>query len=250
MNALAVLLLLLQGPPPAAGERLYLANCALCHGPRGEGATGPALAGPVLAEDERLFGIIRSGIAGTGMPGTRHFTDDDIRLVMAHIRSFRPANVARATGDAARGQNLFRGKGGCLRCHAVGGSGGILGPDLTDVGARRGPDYLRTSILDPEAWVPENFLVYRWFTVIPDSFLQVSLETRDGKRITGVRINEDSFSIQIRDLSGRFHSFWKRELAALDRQWGKSPMPSFRGALTESEVEDLVAYLSALRGHP
>ena len=45
--------------------------------------------------------------------------------------------------------------------------------------------------------------------LFPRDFLQVSLVTKDGQKLTGVRVNEDSFSIQIRDLSNQFHSFWK-----------------------------------------
>ena len=56
-------------------------------------------------------------------------------------------------------------------------------------------------------------------------------------------------SIQIRDLSGGIHSFQKADLKELQRDTGKSPMPSFRGTLSASEVDDLVAYLVSLRGN-
>ena len=72
--------------------------------------------------------------------------------------------------------------------------------------------------------------------------------TGDGKRLTGVRLNEDMLSIQLRDHSGRLHSFLKSELRELHKDWGKSPMPSYRNALTDAELEDLVAYLVSLRG--
>ena len=93
-------------------------------------------------------------------------------------------------------------------------------------------------------------MVYRLFSVIPDSFLQVRLVTTDGRRLTGVRVNEDPFSIQIRDFSDRLHSFWKSELAQLDKDWGRSPMPGYRDVFTAAELDDLVAYLVSLRGEP
>jgi putative heme-binding domain-containing protein len=95
---------------------------------------------------------------------------------------------------------------------------------------------LRAAVLDPASTLPEDFL-------------QVRAVTKDGQTITGVRLNEDVFSIQIRDLSGAIHSFLKDDLKELQRDTGKSPMPSFRGTLSASEVDDLVAYLVSLRGN-
>ena len=61
-------------------------------------------------------------------------------------------------------------------------------------------------------------------------------------------MNEDTFSIQIFDLSGQVHSFWKTELAELVKQPNKSPMPSFKNVLSAGEVENLVAYLETRQG--
>ena len=94
---------------------------------------------------------------------------------------------------------------------------------------------------------PEKFGEYRWYTVIPDNFLQVRVTTQDGRAITGARVNEDAFSIQLRDVSGRVYSFWKEELKELYKDWGKSPMPSYRDQLTPAEIDELVSYLASLR---
>ena len=61
-------------------------------------------------------------------------------------------------------------------------------------------------------------------------------------------LNEDTFSIQIKDQKGQFLSFRKAELKELRKQRGKSPMPSYRGSLTPEELTDLTAYLAGLRG--
>ena len=71
--------------------------------------------------------------------------------------------------------------------------------------------------------------------------------TAGGQRLTGVRLNEDTFSIQLLDLSGETRSFWKRELKEIQKDFGKSPMPGYRSMLTPEEVEDVVAYLVSLR---
>ena len=104
-------------------------------------------------------------------------------------------------------------------------------------GTRRNAAYLRASLLEPQA-------------AIPDGFLQVRIVTRDGRSITAVRLHEDTFTIQLRDLAGRTYSFLKEDLRELHKDFGKSPMPSFRGVLTAAEMEDLVAYLASLRGNP
>ena len=49
----------------------------------------------------------------------------------------------------------------------------------------------------------------------------------------GIRVNEDSFTIQIVEPSGRFSSFRKDSLAKLDRRTGESPMPSYKTLLSE-----------------
>ena len=72
--------------------------------------------------------------------------------------------------------------------------------------------------------------------------------TKDGRRITGIRLNESTFSIQLRDLTDRFHPFLKSELAELRKEKGQSPMPGYKDLLTPAEVDDLVAYMASLRG--
>lgn len=75
----------------------------------------------------------------------------------------------------------------------------------------------------------------------------MTVVSSSGQRLTGVRVNEDSFSIQIRDSAGRSYSFWKKDLAQVDKQWRKSPMPSYQGQLSDAELTDLVAYLASLK---
>ncbi len=247
-------------PPPAApfpteedleeGKRLFLSNCAPCHGPNGDGGKGSDLTRPHLSrasDDQAFFSIIRRGIPGTEMPNTRHLLDRDIWQVIAYVRTLERSSPP-VHGDPVRGAELYRSKGKCGQCHMIAGEGGRLGPELTDIGERRSPGYLRTAITDPERAIPENFFLYRFVTLLPDNFLQVRVVTKNGRRITGIRLNEDPFSIQIRDFSDRIYSFWKSELTELHKDWGKSPMPSYRGVFTPAEMDDLIAYLGSLRG--
>jgi putative heme-binding domain-containing protein len=252
MRALALFAILPMALQPAfpmadaTGKRLYAAHCAACHGAKGEGGRGARLTTLTRAsDDDSLFNIIRKGIPGAEMPPAP-LTDEQIRDVAVFVRGLRRDTAVPASADGTRGVQIYR-QAGCAKCHAIGAEGGVFGPDLSNIGASRSPDYLRRSLVDPEAEIPERFGEYRWYTVIPDNFLQVRVTTQDGRSITGARVNEDPFSIQLRDLSGTVHSFWKEELKELHKDWGKSPMPSYREKLTPAEIEDLVSYLASLR---
>jgi cytochrome c oxidase cbb3-type subunit III len=210
------------------GQQLFMGQCARCHGSKGEGGRGAVLAQPRLRhapDDESLFTVIRDGIKGTEMPAGYAVDTRETWQLAAYV-----------SGDAKHGQELYRTKGRCAQCHINGGQGGSLGPELTEIGARRSAAHLRAAVLDPASTLPEDFL-------------EVRAVTGNGQTITGVRLNEDTFSIQVRDLSGGIHSFQKDDLKELQRDSGKSPMPSFRGMLSASEVDDLVAYLVSLRGN-
>src|SRR5262245_6565025 len=222
----------------ARGEKLFLANCGRCHGDKGEGGIGPTLAQSKLRrapDDGALVQIILNGIRGTEMPGTSGaMTDREAQQTAAFVRTLGKVPTKAPPGNPAAGGEIVRGKGGCTACHAISGAGGISAPDLAGVGGRRSPSHLRESLLNPGA-------------AVPDGYLLVTATPRNGASVTGTWVNEDSFSIQIRDASGRYYSYWKEELAQIDRQRGKSPMPSYQGKLSEAELTDVVAYLASLK---
>ncbi|HEX4264295.1 MAG TPA: c-type cytochrome [Verrucomicrobiae bacterium] len=232
------------------GRRLFERNCASCHGLNGEGAKGPTLAQPSLpraSNYESLLRIITGGINGTEMPSA-HLERKDIELVAKYVKSLslRPHLHLAIPGDAVRGEQIYAKKGGCAQCHMLHGQGGFFGPDLSDVGSRRSPEYLRRSLVDPSADVPQSYTPWRSEISLPENFLYVRLVTRDGQELAGVRVNEDTFSIQIRQANGSIRSFFKSELAELHKDFGKSPMPSYATALATNELDDLVAFLSSL----
>ncbi len=140
---------------------------------------------------------------------------------------------AQGAGDAAAGKSLFEGKGRCLKCHAVNDTGGSLGPDLSWIGILRTPESLKRSLVDPADQISR-----RYFTLV--------VETRDGKKFEGLALNEDDFSIQLRDTQGELRSFRKDDLKDLRRE-PRSLMPAFGKELSPAEVDHLVAYLRTLR---
>src|SRR5262249_48516842 len=141
----------------------------------------------------------------------------------------------------------FRNKGKCLDCHRLNGEGKPLAPDVANIGQQRDTAWLRRAITDPAADIFDSFQGYRWTISMPDNYLLVEAVTKSGERIAGSRMNEDAFSIQIRDGAGKIRSLLKSELTQLNKQWGKSPMPSYKDVFSEPELNDLVAYLASLR---
>jgi cytochrome c oxidase cbb3-type subunit III len=238
---LPVALLMLAAPvcaqsDLAAGRKIFESQCALCHGQTGTGGRGPSLNRPTLShapDDEALKKVISNGI-DPEMPGAWQLHPHEVAKVAAYVRSLGTVPQEQLPGDATHGAAVYQGKG-CAACHMIRGAGEGLGPELTDIGARRNGAFLRETLLNPTGSLPEGFLL-------------AEAVTDSGETIRGVRVNEDTFTIQLKSLDGRFVSFRKSTLRELRKRKDETPMPSFRQSLTASELDDLVAYLAGLRG--
>lgn len=221
----------------AAGAKLYAGQCATCHGPNGDQIGGVDLGSNKFRRaisDQDLINVIRAGIVDAGMP-SHDFPPAQMTSLVAYLRNMRNASgIAAKLGDPERGRNVFEGKGGCLTCHSVNGRGAHAAPDLSSIGTARPADLLQKTLLEPNAvLVPIN--------------KPVRLVKKDGSVITGRRLNEDTFTVQIADDSGRLLSFVKanlREYTVLNT----GRMPSFRDTLSSAEIADLLAYLLTLNG--
>jgi putative heme-binding domain-containing protein len=179
------------------------------------------------------------------MPAMRHLSDGQLQQVGDYVRSLGRTASAPPDGDPRRGGELYV-RLACASCHIVDGQGGSVGPVLTEIGSMRGAQYLRQAIIDPGAALPRGTLSVPGRDLL--QFLPVRVVTRDGREMRGVRINEDSLTIQLRELNGQFSSFRKRDLQQLEKETGTSLMPGYKDRLTAGELADLVAYLWTLRG--
>ncbi len=237
-----------QSPPPqavappqpdlAAGKLIFEGHCALCHGMEGGGGRGPSLRRPKLthaADDEALKSVIENGIA-PDMPEGWYLSKEDIAGVAAYVRNLGNVPPEILPGDPLRGKAIYA-RSGCSACHILNGEGSGFGPDLTDVGARRGSAHLRGTLQNPAKTIPENFLL-------------VEAITNSGQSVRGIRLNEDTFTIQLKDQQGRFYSFRKSELRALKTLRGETPMPAYGSVLSAAELDDLINFLSSQRGKP
>ena len=104
---------------------------------------------------------------------------------------------------------------------------------------------MREAIVDPPAALP------RGLTAMPSDFvdyLVVRAVDRDGRAVRGVRLNEDTYTIQIKDARGVIRTFYKPDLQSLDREFDRSLMQSYADRLSEEDLDDLIAYLATLTG--
>ncbi len=219
------------------GAAMFRTRCAGCHGPDAHGYLGPDLTGFWAAggTDDRMFDIVRHGVPGTDMIGAdpQRVLDKDIWQTLAYIRTLSAVPVPPPTGDAASGERIFRTT--CAGCHRVDGRGGQLGPDLSRIGSARPRAGLQSKVRGSSDFIRPGYE-------------PVTLVTREGERIRGVKKNEDEFSIQIMDARERLQGYLKADLVEVttDKQ---SLMPAY-GAdrLNDRDLDDLLRYLTSLRG--
>jgi quinoprotein glucose dehydrogenase len=151
------------------------------------------------------------------------------------VARYRDALVG---GDAEAGRRIFFDKAevSCLRCHKVGGVGGEVGPDLSDVGKRQPRDYLLESVVDPNKQIAKGFET-------------LVLTLTNGKTVVGVLKSEDAREVRLMTAEAKLVVVPKDKIE--ERQAGKSAMPEdVTKYLSRSEVRDLVEYLAGLKAAP
>jgi putative heme-binding domain-containing protein len=136
-------------------------------------------------------------------------------------------------GDPVRGEAVFRRKDlVCLKCHAIGGAGGQVGPDLSSIGASAPVDYLIDSLLQPNKAIKENC----------HSLLVTTVK---GQQYSGIKVRETNNELILRDAEDREISIPIKDIE--DRSPGGSLMPDgLTETLTRGELLDLVRFLSEL----
>jgi putative heme-binding domain-containing protein len=139
----------------------------------------------------------------------------------------------RKLGDAVRGEALYRRKDQlCMKCHAIGGAGGQVGPDLTSIGASAPVDYLIESLLDPNKAIKEGYH-------------SVIVGTDDGRIITGIKVRSSDKELVLRTAEDREVTVPRSQIERESQ--GRSLMPDgLTDSLTRGELLDMVRFLSEL----
>jgi mono/diheme cytochrome c family protein len=230
--------------PVARGERIFAQSCSVgyCHGVAGAAGRGPRLRGRSFAKDY-LYSVIRDGIPSSAMPAWKsRLKDDDIHAVVEYVASLAtatdaapPANpmppgvgpasqpVFNGTPQAARGRALFSDpvRENCGVCHAVGGRGIAIGPDLTDSSA----------------------LLSRIHSTESHHVLTASLQS--GEQFPALLASQTDGEVRLYDLTSLppvLRTFARPQVASLAQNsaWRHDDVSKNYSA---AELEDVVAYL-------
>ncbi len=209
-----------------------------------ERKNGPAVLAKALAGKK-----LPPDVAKVGLRTVRGQGRDDSALVAALTKAgnlgtgLRPLSAAEMKamvedvakhGDPARGEKLFRRADMvCLKCHAIGGAGGQVGPDLVSIGASAQVDYLIESLLLPSKAIKENYN-------------SLVVETKQGKVFTGIKARETPRELVLRNAEDQEVVIPTNQIDSRENS-KKSLMPEgLADALTHSELVDLIRFLSEL----
>jgi len=218
------------------GMVAFRANCAYCHGMDGRGARGPDLTGifGTGRTEETLYPLVRAGVPGTEMPPASVFLQEpDTWKVLMYIRTLGVPPSPPLQGNAENGERLFRTR--CASCHRVNGHGGVVGPDLSRIGGGRTSAALTRQIRG----AVEDFR---------DGYEPVTVTTNEGRTVRGTRKGEDLFSVQVMDTTERLQGYVKSDVKAVTSE-KRSIMPAYSlDQLNQQDLNDLLVYLSTLRG--
>ena len=228
------------------GKALFRGLCSGCHGGAAKGGKGPNLIDDRYlhgdGSDKSIATIIERGVPGTTMKKLgESLKSEQIGKIIAYVRSL--AQVAGdedwqpyMSGDPAAGEKLFfdpESKYSCNKCHALHGRGGGIGPALDRIANRRAPHYIMESIVQPSKDIDPRYE-------------QLLVVTASGITITGLRINETNFSVQIREQNGQFHSLHKRELEDIQTLETSLMPDDIIKSMTIEQLHDLFAFLMTL----
>jgi putative heme-binding domain-containing protein len=227
------------------GQALFRGLCSGCHGGAGRGGKGPDLTRKKYSHgstDAEIINTIKNGVPKTTMKKLGDsLKDDQMAKLLLFIRSLQsapPGNTWKPymAGDAKVGRHLFfdpKSKVTCSKCHTVDGEGGRVGPALDRIASRRAPEFIMESILQPSK-------------DIDPQYESIQVVTKKGVSISGLRVNQTNFSVQLREVDGRFHSFDKSELDEVNVLKTSIMPENIAEQLSVKELHDLFAYLMSL----
>jgi len=157
--------------------------------------------------------------------GKAHPADNEAKHIL---------QLARTKGDPVRGEAVYRrAELGCFQCHALGGVGGNVGPDLSGIGTSAPMEYLLESVVLPSK-------------IIREGFTTVTIFTDNGQLLTGVLVRETPNEMVLREPTRPDEIVIKTEDIA-EKKIGGSLMPDrLDQSLSDDEVADLVRFLSEL----
>jgi putative heme-binding domain-containing protein len=171
----------------------------------------------------KLAATLNRMVGSTGMPTA--FSSAERATLLSDVQS---------QGDAARGEAVYRREAlQCLKCHAIGGAGGLVGPDMVSLGSSAQIDYIVESLLEPSKKIKEG---YHSTTVLKT----------DGASLVGVVVSKTDRELKLRDANGAEIFIATADIeAAKPSAVSLMPVDLYKG-LPRSDFLDLAKFLSQL----
>ena len=153
---------------------------------------------------------------------------------LSDAQMLRMVKLVATEGNAHRGEDIYRRPAlQCVMCHAIGGAGGVIGPDMVSIGASAPVDYLVTSLLNPGDKIKEGYHT-------------TMVTMKDGNMHTGALVSEGDQETVLRDFSGKELRLPTGEIAKKVISPISMMPPRLTASLREDEFVDLVKFLSEL----
>jgi len=144
------------------------------------------------------------------------------------------ASEAQKNGNPIKGELVFRKRElACMSCHAIGGAGGLIGPDLSSLGTSSPAETIIKSVIYPAESIKEGYELQR-------------VACTDGSEILGYMVADKPDEVIIRDVTGQEVSISKDRIQVREKIPGSLMPPGLTTGLDKQEFIDLVSYLSKL----
>lgn len=142
-------------------------------------------------------------------------------------------DITKKNGNAAEGELVYRRAAlTCTVCHAIGGAGGKVGPDLGTIGASAPLDYIIESTVNPAVKVKEGFHA-------------IAATLNDGRTLSGTVAKETDRDMVLRDMTGGEQTVVKATIKEKTNIGSLMP-PGLINTLNDREKANLFAFLSQL----
>jgi putative heme-binding domain-containing protein len=225
----------------AAGEKLFVASCQVCHGEAGVGNRAPTLRGPRLTLDY-VARVVAKGKPGTMMPAFEDaFSPEQIRQLALYVRSLhRPDSPwAALRGNVSSGERVFFDPAqthSCQVCHSIQGRGARVGPDLGVALKGKTP----REIFEKIVIVPHRS--------VDPAYANVAIVTRGGERLIGVKGEDTGAGLRFYETSvlpPKVMTLAKEDVVSTKPLTGSAMPSDYASRLPLQQLLDLVAFLKS-----
>ena len=205
----------------------------------GSGKLKAALQGKTIPEFAALAGVRQANTSGQKL--------DDLVKALSAAGKLKPVKQmlspeemaqmvkdVKAKGNPVIGEQIYRRKSlACVNCHAIGGAGPKIGPDLISLGASAPIDYIVDSLLLPAKKIKEGYHM-------------TMVATKDGKMISGTEVSANKKEVLIRDAAGQVHTVAASNVKKRDIIPFSMMPPGLTATLNNDEFIHLISFLANL----